>query len=265
MLYNIEKIKGEFYMQKSKKRGISFICLVLSMMMVLSSGVMQVEAKEKKAKFNKQYSGKLNGEHSYTYDLKVPADGTFYIQYSSKGDYTKVDTLSDYKGTGFFIPRIYTKNKTVKTKSKKVKKGDVLTVNVYVQRPPMKASYKIKFCYKKSKSKKKKSSTKVYQSTFSKKYKTTPIIRDIKISKGKCTVKGSFELINKKYEPIKKYPYKKRVYKTSKNFSVYMNDETEFKLSKSQWNTQIKNISNSNMAVLLYVKNNKLTKLVFHP
>lgn len=252
-------------MQKSKKTGISFICLILSAIVILTSGTIQVNAKEKRAKFNKQYSGELDKKHSYTYRLKVPADGIFYIKYSSKGDYTKVDTLNDHQKKGFFIPRIYTQNKSVKTKSKKVKKGDYLTVKVYIQKSKMKASYKIQFCYKQSKNKKQKSKTKVYQSTFSKKYKTTPIIRDIKISNGKCTVKGSFNLINKKYEPVKKYPFKKRVYKTSKNFSVYMNDEEEFKLSKSQWNVQIKNISDSNVVVLLYVKRNKLTKLVFHP
>jgi len=44
-----------------------------------------------------------------------------------------------------------------------------------------------------------------------------------------------------------------------------MNDETENKLRKDQWNVQIKNISSSNLSVLLYVKNKQLTRLVFNP
>lgn len=78
-------------------------------------------------------------------------------------------------------------------------------------------------------------------------------------------MKGSFDQINKNYKVLKKYSSKKRVYKTSKNFSVYMNDETENKLRKDQWNVQIKNISSSNLSVLLYVKNKQLTRLVFNP
>lgn len=255
-------------MIKSNKKSMSFLCFILAFVMVFSYSIMPVEEKEKQAKFNKQYSGKIDGYHSMTYNLKVPADGTFYIRYSSKGSYTKVNTLKEGTGYGYFIPRIYTKNKTVKTKSKKVKKGDCLSVDVYVQKPPLKASYKIKFCYKKdkkSKTNKKKSSTKMYHSTFSKKFKAKPLITDIKIANGKCTVKGSFDQINKNYKVLKKYSSKKRVYKTSKNFSVYMNDETENKLRIDQWNVQIKNISSSNLSVLLYVKNKQLTRLVFYP
>ena len=74
-------------MIKSNKKSMSFLCFILAFVMVFSYSIMPVEAKEKQAKFNKQYSGKIDGYHSMTYNLKVPADGTFYIRYSSKGSY----------------------------------------------------------------------------------------------------------------------------------------------------------------------------------
>lgn len=249
-----------------RKRSLLIVLssFLLSLMIIISSNGMQIKAKEKQAKFNKQYTGKVDGYHNTTYILKVPADGVFYIRYSSKGDYTKVDILSEYQGKGFFIPRIYTQNKSVKTKSKKVKKGDCLSVDVYVQRPPMNAKYKIKFCYKKNK--KKKSNTKIYESTFSKKYKTSPLITDLYIKNGKCKVKGSFVLVNKNYQTVKKYASKKRTYKISKKFNIYLNDiDSSYKVPKSQWNSELKKLSNTNLCIRMYVKNNQLTKITFCP
>ena len=245
-----------------KKWLMVVYCFLLSFM-VVTVGIKSVAAKEKKAKFNKQYSGKVDGYHSTTYELKVPEDGTLYIDYSSTGDYTKVDTLSEYQGTGFFIPRIFSQNKTVRTKKKRVKKGDEISTMVYVQRPPMKGKYKIKFCYKKA-VKNKKSNVKIYNATFSRVVKTSPRITSVRIAKGKCVIKGSFKLINNKGETVKRYASKKRSYKISKNFRVYMNDDTVNKIPKSEWNKQIKNIEKYGCLNLsIYKKGNELTKLVF--
>lgn len=249
-----------------KKRNLLAIvsCILLTVTMITSLNHVSVKAKEKKAKFNKQYSGTLDGERTGTYILKVPADGTFSIQYSSSGDYTKVDVFSDYKNGGFLIPRIFTKNKKVKTKSTKVKKGDELRVDVYVQRPPLKAKYKIKFCYKKTKSKK--SKTKIYGSSFSKSIKSSPWIKDIRIKNGKCKMKGSFVLYNKKFKVVKKYSSKTRTYKLAKNFNIYLLDtDGSYKVPKKEWNSQLKQLSESSLSMTFYVKNNKMTKMTFCP
>lgn len=112
--------------------------------------------------------------------------------------------------------------------------------------------------------KKKKSSVKIYSSTFSRVVKASPRITSIRIAKGKCVIKGSFKLINKKGKTIKRYASKKRSYKISKKFSVYMNDETVYKIRRSEWNKQIKNIEKYGCVdVYIYKKGNELTKLVF--
>ena len=54
-----------------KKWLMVVYCFLLSFM-VVTVGIKSVAAKEKKAKFNKQYSGKVDGYHSTTYELKVP-------------------------------------------------------------------------------------------------------------------------------------------------------------------------------------------------
>lgn len=98
-----------------KKWLMVVYCFLLSFM-VVTVGIKSVAAKEKKAKFNKQYSGKVDGYHSTTYELKVPEDGTLYIDYSSTGDYTKVDTLSEYQGTGFLFQEFLVKTKRLEQK-----------------------------------------------------------------------------------------------------------------------------------------------------
>ena len=56
-----------------KKWLMVVYCFLLSFM-VVTVGIKSVAAKEKKAKFNKQYSGKVDGYHSTTYELKVPEE-----------------------------------------------------------------------------------------------------------------------------------------------------------------------------------------------
>lgn len=127
----------------------------------------------------------------------------------------------------------------------------------------MKGKYKIKFCYKKA-VKKKKSNVKIYNTTFSRVVKTSPRITSVRIAKGKCVIKGSFKLLNNKGETVKRYASKKRSYKISKNFRVYMNDDTVNKIPKSEWNKQIKNIEKYGcLNLYIYKKGNELTKLVF--